>query len=259
MKNLIPVAVIYIGVYLTLTVARSVQPQGTDVQCKDGEFYHVEFGRCLSCSACMPELVPCGSLCHGFMIFKGFSFLQQPQEKPKGFSFLQQPEEKPKADCKTKEDVPEKTPKVLNAVEEERLWRTLAFALIGIICLLVVAAAVLFFLSLNGLRYYPGWFCKTVNNDAGDDSENGYVVIHQFIPNCATPPASPSPTPKEREAESEPTHVLVKYKPGITQYNRGYKPKRRLLPESADDVFESDDSAGNRSIPLAPIPEKEDC
>lgn len=39
---------------------------------------------------------------------------------------------------------------------------------------------------------------------------------------------------------------------------RLYKPQRRLLPEGVDDVFESEDSAGSRSLRLHTIPERSD-
>ena len=46
----------------------------------------------------------------------------------------------------------------------------------------------------------------------------------------------------------------------ICYRNGAYRPKRRLMNEYVDDVFESDDSGGSRTLrlPLATIPEKSD-
>ena len=44
----------------------------------------------------------------------------------------------------------------------------------------------------------------------------------------------------------------------IIRYSRPYRPKRRLMAEYTDDVFDSEDSGGSRSLRsmLETIPEK---
>ncbi|KAK3580844.1 hypothetical protein CHS0354_032902 [Potamilus streckersoni] len=135
-------------------------------------------------------------------------------------------------------------PEVLSK-DSSSYWRSLAFALIGILCAMVLLTGFIFLMYCRFCRHMK----ESAHCNEGDDVESGYVVIHKFPPAVyqVSPPSSP-----EVSVPRGPVRPLRVY--------RNYRPKRRLLNEYVDDVFESEDSAGSHSLrlPLETIPEKSD-
>ncbi|XP_053374288.1 uncharacterized protein LOC123529209 [Mercenaria mercenaria] len=206
-------------------------------KCKDSEFFDASTQKCKKCSTCPDQLLSktCSetsdTLC-GLHI---------------NFSFLD-------SQSSGNEDVGDiGTPTVLQSDDEERYWKSLAFALIAVLSALVILTTIVVIVTCHRVRNYT-WLCKGVTQEQGEDAESGYVIIHRFIP----PTASPT-TPGASGQNPSETHPFISYQPRNTR-NGAYRPKRRLMNEYVDDVFESDDSGGSRTLrlPLATIPEKSD-
>lgn len=211
-------------------------------RCKLDEFFSDELGLCKPCTQCPDTLViniPCMETRDTICGLGGnFSFLGLPRHKGIVLDV----------------DLHVDRPTVLQSDEEEAYWKTLAFALIGILSLLVVITTLVVLFTCHRFRNYS-WLCKGVTQEQAEDAESGgYVIIHRFIP-----PAVSGTLPSADEDSPEATHPFVTYQSRNTR-NGAYRPKRRLMNEYVDDVFESDDSAGSRTLrpALAPIPEKSD-
>ncbi|XP_052768520.1 uncharacterized protein LOC128208882 [Mya arenaria] len=227
-----------------------------NITCDTGHYHHLDLDKCVECSSCNEEPVmwpcqgtkdtQCGIL---QFTFSDFSFMNSQSYGEVG----------------SDGDGVAKAPRIMGSEAEERQWQTVAFVLIGMISFLVILATIVIIISCHKFRNYP-WLCKTVTTETGDDAENGYVVIHRFMPPSASPPvisecSQPLVTPPTEEAnvQTEPTHFFIQYN-NSARRSRAYTPKRRLMNEYVDDVFESDDSSGSRTLSkqLAPIPEKSD-
>ncbi|XP_048729457.2 uncharacterized protein LOC125646902 [Ostrea edulis] len=127
-------------------------------------------------------------------------------------------------------------------------WRLLAYILIGVLCVLVVTVIVSLLLS---------WHCinkrKAAINRIYVEGEGEYVVM------CRLPDVVSHPPPTEILPGSPPLSPQRRSSRRSRFYrsHRIYRPQRRLMNEYVDDVFESEDSGGSRSIriPLHTIPE----
>lgn len=137
-------------------------------------------------------------------------------------------------------------------------WKTLSYSLTGVLGLLgVVSTLVLLYLwrrRQNSMKEYDNLQNRLGNAELG----NEYVVFRRL--------------PHHTSYDEEDVSALLPRPPirgcrvidiNVRKYSRYYrkrlyKPQRRLLPEGVDDVFESEDSAGSRSLRLHTIPERSD-
>lgn len=127
-------------------------------------------------------------------------------------------------------------------------WRLLAYALIGVLCVLVVTVVVSLLVSWHCIRKR-----KAAINRYYVEGEGEYVVISRLPDLVIHPPltenlpGSPPGSPQRRSSRRS----------RFYRNRRIYRPQRRLMNEYVDDVFESEDSGGSRSlrIPLHTIPE----
>ncbi|XP_033730575.1 uncharacterized protein LOC117319985 [Pecten maximus] len=133
-------------------------------------------------------------------------------------------------------------------------WRQLAFSLIGVLCLLVVVATVIVFVTYARFLKYRQAKTRRQSISERGEMEGEYVVIHRR-------PSGYIPTSLEefnQISEGSPVSPLLEslshnnYHRGPDRYSRlprrnNYRPQRRLLNEYVDDVFESDNSDGSRT------------
>lgn len=132
--------------------------------------------------------------------------------------------------------------------EDSKYWRDLSFALIAVFCLIVLVATVVIWYLCRRCRL-AGEHKITDDFDI-DDADSSYVVLHHFHP--------VRNTYETLQTVSDSSNGIRQ--PLSLRGKRIYRPKRRLLNEYADDVFESEDSAGSktsRRYPLQVIPENE--
>ncbi|XP_060553023.1 uncharacterized protein LOC132714235 isoform X2 [Ruditapes philippinarum] len=205
-------------------------------KCNDNEFFDEIASVCKTCSECPDQLQ--SRTCSEFS-----DTVCGLQIK---FSFLD-------SQSSGKEDERDmEAPTVLQSDEEERYWKSLAFALIAVLSVLVILTTIVVIITCHRVRSYTS-LCKGVAQDQ-EDAESGYVIIHRFIP----PSVSSSPEGDNAQNTAE-THPFISYQRRNSR-NGAYRPKRRMMNEYVDDVFESDDSGGSRTLrlPLATIPEKSD-
>lgn len=130
---------------------------------------------------------------------------------------------------------------------ENDTWRLLAYILIGVLCFLVVTVIVSLLVS---------WHCikkrKATMNRNYVEGEGEYVVI------CRLPDlVSHSPPTEIPGSPPQSPHRRSSRRSRFYRNHRIYRPQRRLMNEYVDEVFESEDSGGSRSIriPLHTIPE----
>lgn len=224
----------YVAIFLLGLIFCPVSPA---FKCKKNEFYDLVEQKYKVCTVCLDQLLrrTCSETSDTLCGIEGdFSFLTSQS-----------------SDNEDKRKV--EPPTVLQSAEEERHWKVLAFALIGVLSALVLLTTIVVIVTCHRIRNYT-WFCKGVANEQGEDAESGYVIIHRFIPQSA------SPSPPTASGQNSPeTHPFVSYQRRNSR-NGAYKPKRRLMNEYVDDVFDSDDSGGSKTLrlPLATIPEKSD-
>ncbi|KAL8580700.1 hypothetical protein ACOMHN_004741 [Nucella lapillus] len=151
--------------------------------------------------------------------------------------------------------------------DDGEYWKNLAFALIGVVCVLIFVATIVVLMACRKLHETAA--IKRPDEDEDDDS--GYVVIRAIRPPHMThrPLASSSannPVPAavallgETQDGGDLAQDADHQSPRRELRVKGtYKPKRRLLNYDADDVFESEDSSGSRTsrkLPLQAIPER---
>nr|XP_022315768.1 uncharacterized protein LOC111119653 [Crassostrea virginica] len=126
-------------------------------------------------------------------------------------------------------------------------WRLLAYVLIGVLSALVLTVVVSLFVSWHCIRK------KKAAINRNYEGEGEYVVI------CRLPDLVSHPPPTENIPRSPPVSPQRRSSRRSRFYRsrRIYRPQRRLMNEYVDDVFESEDSGGSRSvrIPLHTIPE----
>ncbi|KAI8781142.1 CAunnamed protein product [Biomphalaria glabrata] len=152
--------------------------------------------------------------------------------------------------------------------EDREYWKSLAFALIGLLSILIIVATVVVLVACRKLQRAS--VIKQPDDGETDDADSGYVVI-RAIRNISTPrtgntdysmfsreeyDARPpllsisNPNTDSHKPTFDPSlglHIM----PGrLCFLPKVYQPQRRLLTYDADDVFESEDSGGAYIPPL---------
>ncbi|KAK3104043.1 hypothetical protein FSP39_023959 [Pinctada imbricata] len=206
------------------------------VRCSWWQFWNSNTNSCWSCSFCKEELVnvSCTNWCGSLAFLQNF----------KG----------------SKVDTTTPSPYLILRKDDSEQWRKLSYALIGVLCFLILVAPALF-----AIRYVRSKRINSMHNvqyvlEDGNDlgSSGDYVVIHRRPPNAAYSeelsvlnPRTISPLPY--------VDMRANRRARYHRLRRVYRPKRRMMNEYVDDVFESEDSAGSRSsarLPLSTIPER---
>lgn len=226
--------------------------------CKENEFFNLQLRQCLECTVCKPGQAlrrTCSKTNDTLCGMINFSFIDPRKEVY--ITVDSQPtwtENKQSFPHRVTKEPTHKAPYVLSQ-ENELQWKNLAFALIGVLSVLIVVTTVLVLIICYKVRY-TGWFCKSVTGIDQEDAENGYVVIHRFVPaeGASAEATGSSPPGSPPQASSQSQRNLNQNR----RYSRPYRPKRRLMAEYTDDVFDSEDSGGSRSLRsmLETIPEK---
>lgn len=135
--------------------------ESVESQCLNGSFYDEAEGKCQMCSQCKPnEIVIRTCLgsqdtkCGRYTDYINFSFLARGGQGN---------------DSRDGTESTEKLspPEVIQANEEERQWKTLAFVLIGMISALFIAATIVVIISCHRFRNYQ-WLCKAVSSEQGE-------------------------------------------------------------------------------------------
>ncbi|XP_041365104.1 uncharacterized protein LOC121380381 [Gigantopelta aegis] len=228
--------------------------------CKTGQYWSKELKTCKICSTCPTNNIirkPCtrylDTVCTKFFEFQDFNSVSD--DGGKGYHYSLDPPDARRGE-QTDVLVPvveiDEMPTITKDVGQ--YWKNLAFALIGVLCALIVLATIIVFFACRKLQATT--HIKSPE-DYDDDADSGYVVIRQI--RLAAP---------QREA-TMPLHNPCDPPINASRSLRGqrvpwgYRPKRRLLSdlEYTDDVFESEDSAGSRSsrkMALSVIHERSD-
>ena len=153
--------------------------------CRDNEFFNLETKHCQVCTLCKPGQAfrrTCSETNDTLCGMWDFSFLDTRKGMRQQYTtdydepFIQQEEHYTHRVTK----VPtQKAPYVLSGNEEE--WKNLAFALIGVLSVLVILATILVFVICYKVRH-TGWFCKTVSGiDQGKLLFSScYIVLYPF-------------------------------------------------------------------------------
>lgn len=218
--------------------------------CSENEFFNLQRNLCQVCTVCKhgqalrrtcskTNDTLCGMI--NFSFLDGHKEEKQPHVTDDDYSghFTAYDEQN---SHRVSEEPTHKAPYVLSQ-ENEREWKNLAFALIGVLSVLIILTTLLVLIICYKVRH-TGWFCKSVTGIDQEDTENGYVVIHRFVPvgtTDAEASTSPHGSPPNTSAENiRNLNQNRRYRP--------YRPKRRLMNEYTDEVFDSEDSAGSRSL-----------
>ncbi|CAL1548314.1 unnamed protein product [Lymnaea stagnalis] len=149
--------------------------------------------------------------------------------------------------------------------EDREYWKTLAFALIGLLSVLIVVATVVVLVACRRLQ--KATVIKQPDEGDMEDADSGYVVI-RAIRNITDPrpvnaeynvysrkdydahPPLLSPSYNDRESTFDPSAHLHSIPGRLCFLPKVYKPQRRLLTYDTDDVFESEDSGGSYVAPV---------
>lgn len=264
----------------SLLVGVSLCGLGNSLQC-ERHFYWDATGRvCRPCSRCPRNLIirtPCGE--HSDTVcgpFREFSFFNQPDSIDLSFPSLDydidNDSEGDGFDEKgrhypTKTGVRGTHNEPMIEKDDGEYWKNLAFALIGVVCVLIFVATVVVLIACRKLHETAA----LKRPDEDDDDDSGYVVIRAIrpVPNrmLRPPPSDFTPSPAAAALLAPPEYQdlpaynshLQRQAVGDQRFKGIYRPKRRLLNYDADDVFESEDSSGSRTsrkVPLQVIPEK---
>ncbi|OWF51964.1 uncharacterized protein LOC110448451 [Mizuhopecten yessoensis] len=232
-----------------LVMGQRTKPSAFDqkppVECS-GDRYITPDESCVNCTECPPDLIVI-EFCHADKDtvcgpFLGFSFeVQGSHGSQKVLSDTLYNKTLPKYDLVEKSDMEH--------------WRELAFSLIGVLCLLVVVATVIVFVTYARFLKYRQTKTRSQSSSERGEMEGEYVVIHRrpssYVPSSLeefTQISNGSPVSPLLEHLSQNTS----HRANVDRYTRlprrnNYRPQRRLLNEYVDDVFESDNSDGSRS------------
>ncbi|KAH9495872.1 hypothetical protein Btru_015311 [Bulinus truncatus] len=249
--------------------------------CGKNLFYDSRSKQCKTCSTCPNNQiikVPCSETadleCGPFNFTSSDSYMMKSYQKDSeyiGNGDFYEEEEESKEEPTTIEK------------EDREYWKTLAFALIGLLTILIIVATVVVLVACRKLQkatiikqpdYYDtgtsvGIFDNFFFFLIEDDADSGYVVI-RAIRNITDPrPVNTDYSMYSREDyDAHPPLLSISY-PSLDQQSafdtaaglqgipgrlcflpKVYKPQRRLLTYDADDVFESEDSGGAYIPPL---------
>ncbi|XP_005099486.1 uncharacterized protein LOC101850175 [Aplysia californica] len=278
------------SVVATVLLCPLIQTQGNDSHsCDQGHYFDFRKDFCRPCSPKCPDnqiiKIPCAEFtdlqCEPF-IFKEISgfdvgtIISYPNSLDKSlednnFNVKNKGSNSEKSKNR-KSDGPTTVEK-----EDQEYWKALAFALIGLLSVLIVATVVVLFACC---RLQRAAAAKQQDDGEMDDTDSGYVVI-RAIRNIADPrPGHPDPCILRHEElashsplleptsdyggsdtlQEYPSHRPLPAK--LCFLPKVYNPQRRLLNYDTDDVFESDDSGGSvrfsSQSKLKTIPEKSD-
>lgn len=149
--------------------------------------------------------------------------------------------------------------------EDREYWKTLAFALIGLLSVLIIVATVVVLVACRRLQ--KATVIKQPDETDMEDADSGYVVI-RAIRNITDPrpvnteynvysredydahPPLLSPSYNDLESTYDPSAHLHSIPGRLCFLPKVYKPQRRLLTYDTDDVFESEDSGGSYVAPV---------
>ncbi|RUS74938.1 hypothetical protein EGW08_017293 [Elysia chlorotica] len=145
----------------------------------------------------------------------------------------------------------------LEEKQDWRHWKTLAFALIALLCLLIIIATAVVVVAC--LKLQQALVAKSNEEPDIDDADSGYVVIRTI--RDVSPPHAAPPDHSLYAIEDRSIHppLLASQDTGLGSSDgpasfssppqslcflpKVYTPQRRLLTYDADEVFESDDQA----------------
>ncbi|CAG2213928.1 unnamed protein product [Mytilus edulis] len=235
-------------------------PSSTTQTCDEYHFFNLETSECTRCKTCRQFEVlfsECSKFNDSICIslnYKNTSVLLQDISSLE-FWFDKLPRD---SNLNTKYKGQDATIQVPDTKVNIANWKTLSYSLTGVLGLLgVVSTLVLLYLwkrRQNNIKEYDNLQNRLGNAELG----NEYVVFSRL----------PHHTSYDEENVSAllprpPTRGCRVIDINVRKYSRYYrkrlyKPQRRLLPEGVDDVFESEDSAGSRSLRLHTIPERSD-
>ncbi|ESP04682.1 hypothetical protein LOTGIDRAFT_170520 [Lottia gigantea] len=222
--------------------------------CQDGQYYEKESNICRNCTKCPINLIirtDCTNLsdtiCSHFTEFDNFRN-EIPYGTQEEITVVEESPDIP--DIFDRDYNPRIIEEVPTTSSEDKYWKNLAFALIGVLCVLIIAATMVVWYACRKL--HASVQIKRPEYDDTDDPDNGYVVIRSIRHT-----APPSNQPLSQSRINNTNYQLLQQQQRLI---RPYRPKRRLLNEYADDVFESDDSGGSRASRriLCSIPEQND-
>lgn len=125
-------------------------PVLTALKCKENEFFDVSVEKCKKCSTCPDQLLSrtCSETSDTLCGLDG------------NFSFLGSKS----AGNEEARDI--EVPTVLQSDEEERYWKSLAFALIAVLSALVILTTIVVIVTCHRVRNYT-WLCKGVTQEQG--------------------------------------------------------------------------------------------
>lgn len=231
---------------------------------------------CRPCAKCPKNEIirkPCGrhtdTVCGPFREFNFFNQLEELDPSYPSFNYESFFDENASGRAHVKDhqwDTNERQNEPIVQKDDGEYWKNLAFALIGVVCVLIFVATIVVLMACRKLHETAA--IKRPEEDEDDDS--GYVVIRAIRPpNMVHRPqgsSSVNPVPAAaallgttqdgRELAQDTDHHSPRRE---VRLKGTYKPKRRLLNYDADDVFESEDSSGSRTsrkLPLQSIPER---
>lgn len=120
------------------------------LECKENEFFDVSVEKCKKCSTCPDQLLSrtCSETSDTLCGLEG------------NFSFLGSQS----AGNEETRDI--EAPTVLQSDEEERYWKSLAFALIAVLSALVILTTIVVIVTCHRVRNYT-WLCKGVTQEQG--------------------------------------------------------------------------------------------
>lgn len=151
-------------------------------KCKDHEFFNLERQKCQECTVCKPGQMlrrTCSETNDTLCGMINFSFLD-PRKEDKHFyntkdSLGTRVLEVEQYSSRVTRGPTIKAPYVLSE-ENELEWKNLAFALIGILSVLIIVTTVLVLVICYKVRY-TGWFCKSVT---GIDQGKTFSLITRY-------------------------------------------------------------------------------
>uniref|UniRef100_A0A0B6YZT1 TNFR-Cys domain-containing protein n=1 Tax=Arion vulgaris TaxID=1028688 RepID=A0A0B6YZT1_9EUPU len=248
--------------------------------CQDGHFYSLIDNRCKKCSTCPTNQIikhPCtkyADLKCGPFKFNDFPDVgnelsyQSPGDDlfdENYYYTLNVSKKKNRAPARAKSHNEEMENPTTIEKEDREYWKTLAFALIGLLSVLIIVATVVVLLACRKLQ--RATVIKQPDDGDMDDADSGYVVIRAIRLVTDTRPGNTDRSfcTKEEYAAHPPllgptssdTDLQSVLDPPTTNPHtrhlcflpQVYKPQRRLLNYDADDVFESDDSGSSFILP----------
>ncbi|GFN87771.1 rho guanine nucleotide exchange factor [Plakobranchus ocellatus] len=245
--------------------------------CREGEFFYIKEGACKKCStSCPKDLIsyPCSDFqdvrCESFPRSREPYSSKPFQGHRNGASFDGYINRKigvsrESAAIRRKDQTSENELETTIEKHDWKYWKTLAFALIALLSVLIIVATIVVVVAC--LKVQQALITKQQEEADIDDADSGYVVI-RTIRDVSGSPADSSDhklyTPEELSAHppllalhsqdtdqrgsSEGPSFSSSPPQSLCFLPRTYTPQRRLLTYDADEVFESDDQLQHPSV-----------